>query len=267
MGANLVPDVRNFFITHETFGVNSGDVKDGCVQPNLLYKLLRFDFLSKNIGDQEFNVGSPVTRPDLFVYSQAHQHYHMKEFNKYTLINASGTVVVPSKKPGFCLADVEPIRPNPAPQKFSLLCEETAEMGVSAGWADVYIATLGCQFLIIDGVPDGLYTLVCTTNSAHAVDKNGVPEDKYSDNTISVMLDIAGDTIQVVPWRSRIRLIHLAHELDPHWLLDLWLAIHGGDPAPEQRRQLEEVEEHLARAVAIIHEIEVGQRAAASVGR
>ena len=30
-----------------------------------------------------------------------------------------------------------------------------------------------------------------------------------------------------------IRPIYLAHELDAAWIIALWLAIHGGDPAPE----------------------------------
>ena len=30
-----------------------------------------------------------------------------------------------------------------------------------------------------------------------------------------------------------IRSINLAHELDAAWIIALWLAIHGGDPAPE----------------------------------
>lgn len=30
-----------------------------------------------------------------------------------------------------------------------------------------------------------------------------------------------------------VRPIYLAHELDAAWIIALWLAIHGGDPAPE----------------------------------
>jgi lysyl oxidase len=253
MGANLVPGVRNFYITHETFDPNSGDVLDACVLANQSYKLLRFDFLSQNVGDHEFNLGRPVDRPDLFVYSQAHGHYHMKEFNKYTLIDGKGTLAIPSKKPGFCLVDVEKISSNPGPRKF-VSCAQTAEMGVSAGWADVYRADIGCQYLIIDGVPDGDYTLVCTTNTAHAADKNGVPEDTYTDNTTSVCLRIAGDKVIELPWLTRIPIVALAHELNPGWLLELWLAIHGGDPGPQEAR-LKEAEELMQRATSIVREL------------
>ncbi len=30
-----------------------------------------------------------------------------------------------------------------------------------------------------------------------------------------------------------VKSIYLAHELDAAWIIALWLAIHGGDPAPE----------------------------------
>lgn len=30
-----------------------------------------------------------------------------------------------------------------------------------------------------------------------------------------------------------VRPIYLAHELDAAWIIALWVAIHGGDPAPE----------------------------------
>ena len=33
---------------------------------------------------------------------------------------------------------------------------------------------------------------------------------------------------------SKFTTIRLAHELDAAWIIALWKAIHGGDPAPEQ---------------------------------
>src|SRR5260370_7803925 len=105
----------------------------------------------------------------------------MKEFNKYTLIDGKGNVAIPSKKPGFCLVDVEQISPNPAPRKF-VSCAQTAEMGVSAGWAEVYRADIRCQFLIIDGLSDGDYTLLSTTHTAHTTHKYRAPQHTYLHN-------------------------------------------------------------------------------------
>jgi hypothetical protein len=33
---------------------------------------------------------------------------------------------------------------------------------------------------------------------------------------------------------ANIKVLRLAHELDAAWIIALWKAIHGGDPAPEQ---------------------------------
>ena len=37
-------------------------------------------------------------------------------------------------------------------------------------------------------------------------------------------------------WHNFVNLV-LAHELDPVWLIALWLAIHGGDPVPQTIEQ------------------------------
>ena len=79
------------------------------------------------------------------------------------------------------------------------------------------------------------------------------------DNTISVNLEIVGDTVFEVPWWSRIHLVELAHALDPGWLLELWLAIHGGDPGPESKR-LKQAEEHLEAASVILRELDESAR-------
>jgi hypothetical protein len=189
VGANLVPAVRSFAIQHASFAAGDHDVDDGCVAPGS-HKLLRFDFVSKNVGNADFVIGRPIDRPDLFEYSAAHGHYHMKQFNQYRLFDLAGNLAVPSKKPGFCLADVEQVLPTAGPAKFPLTCAKDEVMGISAGWADVYEASLGCQYLVIDGVPDGDYTLIASTNTAHAV-----PEDNFDDNTVCQGLRITGDTV------------------------------------------------------------------------
>ena len=192
MGANLRPLARNFSIENKFTG-DQHEIDDGCVTAGQ-HKVLRFDFVSQNVGDADFVVGRPIDRPDLFYFSAAHQHYHMKEFNQYRLYDVNGNLVVPSKKPGFCLADVEKVPGmNPGPAKFKLSCKADEVMGISSGWADVYIASLECQYLVIDGVQDGDYTLVAATNTAQAI-----PEDRFDDNTVCQGLHIAGDTVQTL---------------------------------------------------------------------
>ncbi len=192
MGANLVPAVRNFSMDSNYVG-DPHEIDDGCVTSGT-HKVLRFDFISKNVGDADFVIGRPIDRPDLFYYSAAHDHYHMKEFNQYKLFDAAGNLIVPSKKPGFCLADVEKVLTSAGPMKFPLTCKKDEVMGISAGWADLYQAGLDCQFLVIDGIADGDYTLVASTNTGHAV-----PETNFDDNTVCQGLHIEGNVVQMLP--------------------------------------------------------------------
>lgn len=188
-GPNLTPDVRNFAI-EIGYQAQQHEIEDGCISPGT-HNVLRFDFLSKNIGDADFVVGRPVDRPDIFYFDPGHQHYHMKQFNQFKLYDTTGNLIIPSTKPGFCLDDSEQVLPNAGPAKFPSSCLATEVMGISAGWADLYRSDLPCQFLVIDGVPDGDYTLVVTTNAAQAV-----PEDTFADNTISRGLHIQRNTVQ-----------------------------------------------------------------------
>jgi hypothetical protein len=49
-----------------------------------------------------------------------------------------------------------------------------------------------------------------------------------------------------------IKQITAIHENDPEWIIALWLAIHGGDPAPEGRVSAEKVN---AAAAAVIRAV------------
>ena len=89
MGVNLVTRVRSFAISTQTFTVNDHDVQDGCVTPGS-HKIMRFDFLSYNAGNSDLVIGSPASRPDLFVWSAGHGHYHLRDFNEFLLFNANG---------------------------------------------------------------------------------------------------------------------------------------------------------------------------------
>jgi len=191
-GPNLTPDVRNFAIELGYVGEDT-EVQDGCI-PNGTHNLLRFDFVSKNIGDADFIGGEPMERPDLFYYHLSHHHFHMREFNQYRLIGDGGNIVIPSTKPGFCLCDAEQELPTAGPEKFSISCLSTEVMGISAGWADVYTADIPCQYLVIDDIPAGDYILVAVTNAARKV-----PEDTYDDNTVSRGLHIEGSTVYEIP--------------------------------------------------------------------
>ena len=196
MGANLVTEIRNFSIEAPTFTAASGDVLDGCVTPGT-HRVLRFDFLSHNAGNADLFVGPPPPPPpppppagSPFIWSQAHGHYHLRDFNQYHLLNMASQEVRPGFKQAFCLMDIEKKDPAAGPPKYTC-----SNQGVTAGWADVYSSSLPCQFIIIDGVPDGDYRLVATTNY-----KQVVPEDRFNDNSIVVGLRIQGGTVVQLPY-------------------------------------------------------------------
>ncbi len=190
MGVNLVTRVRNFSIETRTFSASDHDVQDGCVTPGT-HKLLRFDFLSHNAGDADLVIGSPAARPDLFVWSSGHGHYHLRDFNEFLFFDASGNLATIGYKQAFCAIDIERIAPNASASGRFHDCN--SDQGISAGWADVYSAFLPCQFVVIDGLPNGDYTLQSTTNAQHRVG-----EDCFGDNAIWTGLRITGNSVQVI---------------------------------------------------------------------
>lgn len=48
---------------------------------------------------------------------------------------------------------------------------------------------------------------------------------------------------------AQLRPIVLAHQNDPHWIIELWLKIHGGDPAPELR-EINKATAEIVKALA-----------------
>ena len=194
MGVNLVTRVRSFAISTQTFTANDHDVQDGCVTPGS-HKIMRFDFLSYNAGNSDLVIGSPASRPDLFVWSAGHGHYHLRDFNEFLLFSANGGLATIGYKQAFCAIDIERIGPNASPNPRFADCN--TDQGISSGWADVYSSGLPCQYIVIDSVPNGDYTLQSTTNAKHVVG-----EDCFGDNTEWTGLRIAGNAVSeiVPPW-------------------------------------------------------------------
>jgi hypothetical protein len=187
MGANLVPIVRRFSIHNELFEDGSHSVMDGCVTPGW-HKVMRFDFLSHNIGDADLVVGDPNDHLDWFVRSWAHGHFHLKDFNEFVLLDAAGDQVTLGYKQAFCLVDIEHRSAwGPDLPRFDN-CD--VYQGVSAGWADLYEKSFACQFIVVDGVRDGDYVLVSTTNAQRII-----PEDTFEDNTILTGLRIRRNSV------------------------------------------------------------------------
>ena len=221
MGVNLVTRVRNFAISTQTFTANDHDVQDGCVTPGS-HKIMRFDFLSYNGGNSDLVIGSPASRPDLFVWSAGHGHYHLRDFNEFLLFNANGALATIGYKQAFCAIDIERIGPNASPNPRFANCN--SDQGISSGWADVYNSGLPCQYIVIDNVPNGDYTLQSTTNAKHVVG-----EDCFGDNTEWTGLRIAGNAVSeiVPPWIPEDRIAFNRANLSVAQFGGRWKVVEG----------------------------------------
>jgi hypothetical protein len=202
MGVNLIARASGFEIWEEDFrrrrpGVPvgatiDGSVEDGCIEEGQ-HKVLRFNLACINIGDRPLEIGNPRDRPDIFEPSAVHPEsgYIMKDkFNLYTLKNGRDIELKGHKRP-FCLIGGAPFT-----------CRN---QGIAAnGGRDLYTNDLACQFIVIDGIPDGEYTFEAVTNATSVraakekTYKIVFEEDNYDDNTVTARLRINGDLVEII---------------------------------------------------------------------
>lgn len=110
-------------------------------------------------------------------YHPAHDHWHVLDIARYELrLEATGKLVVSSRKVGFCLTDTRQAFPAAAPPAMpayplgsgkAIGCDATSTQGISAGWVDSYSFALPGQDLDVTGLPRGHY---CLTSRADPLD-------------------------------------------------------------------------------------------------
>ena len=128
-----------------------------------------------------------VSRPTLqvvFERTDGHNHFHLKRAMEYSLWNLTRTApVAPGQKVGFCLYDLDstPPPPSPAPgpevysQAITQFCDqndalsENLRMGVSAGWRDVYDASLPFQWVDVSRTVPGTYLVASAADPDDAI--------------------------------------------------------------------------------------------------
>jgi hypothetical protein len=132
-----------------------------------------------------------------YVVAPTHRHWHLMDFDRYTLRRAAGGPVVRrDAKSGFCLGDryTTPgplLGTPPAVPRYTSRCGLGAPgrlrvtEGISVGYGDDYPATLEGQYLAIGGLPAGRYELTHRVNAARAV-----REERYDNDAASVLLDL-----------------------------------------------------------------------------
>lgn len=168
-------------VEREGFRYSDCDYVEGCLKTAGVRKLLKVDVGLANVGKSDLVIGSPQGRPDLFVWSPCHQHYHMKTMVHYRLLNMNYVPVTNGRKQAFCLRDNYPYSGTAGPSH-GYNC---SYQGITAGWQDVYDKSLACQYVDITGVPPGQYFLEVEVNPLHVFD-----ETTFSNNKVIVLVNI-----------------------------------------------------------------------------
>jgi hypothetical protein len=131
-----------------------------------------------------------------YVVSATHEHWHLLDFERYSLESADGAVVARDRKTGFCLGDrfnsEGPKLPDEPVQAIwvgecgrggrGLL---SIREGISPGYGDDYVPALEGQYLVLDGLPAGRYRLWHRLNPERML-----RESDYSNNEASALLEL-----------------------------------------------------------------------------
>jgi hypothetical protein len=210
MGVDLVPEVLkdSFAITEGKFvAVNdqTGDpqeiaeysVENGCITPGW-HRVFRFTILTRNKGTEDLEIGAPENRQDIFAHPgdltpplpDAPNRWYLKEkFFNFSLKDSSGTTYSGFKRP-FCVMGGINHKTNP-PTRFNCNYQ-----GIGYGNIDnfdSYPSFLPCQFIIIDGLKDGICNFEATINAPKIF-----KEDNYNNNSVSLKIQFNGNNPPVV---------------------------------------------------------------------
>lgn len=161
------------------------ELYEGCVGALGWRTILRFTLTTHNIGSRDLVLGVAANQPDIFHYSECHDHHHFDDFADYELRDAAG-VVASGYKPGFCLLDSYSFA---WPSEFPTY--DCANQGISVGFGDIYEDVLPCQWIDVTDVPPGDYTLRAALNQTRA--DAALPmlvERDYGNNVVEVAVTL-----------------------------------------------------------------------------
>jgi hypothetical protein len=122
-----------------------------------------------------------------FEHHATHHHWHLMQVAQYRLLTPRGDLVATSEKISFCMVDSERFLPDlsgsPRTRRYRT-CAAGARIrrltsGISAGWGDVYSASLPDQWVDVTGVPPGNYVLQIE------IDPDGLITEKSDANNVA----------------------------------------------------------------------------------
>lgn len=182
------PEGMDVFEDDQFFPEDSCEIFEGCAGGPGWRHLLRFDTQTPNAGSRDLTMGVPSNHPDLFHFSECHQHYHFDGYAYYELLDPMGAVVATGHKQAFCLIDWAPWAWNDVGGQYSC-----GNQGISLGWEDVYSSVLDCQFVDITGVSPGDYVLRVGVNlPAPGTAVAPLVERNYDNNVLELPVTITG---------------------------------------------------------------------------
>ena len=199
-------------------------------------KLLKFPAITANVGDGPLEIrgtrssttatdwvgrqiltntdGTTTTLGDsgasFYFAGDGHNHWHIRDFDRYELLDATGTQLKLGEKHGFCFEDntsrdstwtQQPSGPQPANPVYTNAAScgngqpnaTSITHGLSVGWADTYPSSLPDQAINITGIPDGTYTVKVTA------DWQGFWQEKNDgNNTATSKVTITGNNVAFV---------------------------------------------------------------------
>lgn len=146
----------------------------------------------RDAGDSEFH--------------KAHQHFHLKGFAKFALFRVTDrargklTRAGTGNKAGFCLVDLRIARWRRFDQQRSYSARSNcmpvggeAELGLSAGWTDVYGPELSGNYIDFGDNRDGFYVI------RTIVDSHGyILESNERDNVGYAYIEVRGDSVKLL---------------------------------------------------------------------
>jgi hypothetical protein len=179
---------RSLYIEHREFAADSCELAEACVAGPGVRRLLRFTTSIANLGGGPVIIPGPESAPHLYHFDACHGHDHLSDFARYELRRPDGDVIAVGRKQGFFLVDNAPYCANSAPAG-----DFFPDQWISAGWADVYVASIPCQWLDVTDVPDGKYTLRVGVDTLGLVEQDDLLPD-----TVSVRVQLHGGFVRVL---------------------------------------------------------------------
>jgi hypothetical protein len=145
---------------------------------------------------------------EFYFAGDGHNHWHVRDFDEYDLLDSTGASIMSGEKHGYCLQDnttYNPMQGLPGVPIDEVYLESTScgkglpnaltiVHGLSRGWGDTYPSSLPDQALDITGIPDGTYTV-----RVHADARGAVTESDEDNNTATMQVTITGDDVVTHP--------------------------------------------------------------------